>query len=98
LKKKPKKKPSTSLINADTTVYDLVATDVLDVLTHAELIVFLRLLVADEKYGSARMPVVNRELHADPRTVGRALSRLQARRIVSVSFDAAGARTIEVLR
>lgn len=94
-----KKKPAHTLINSETTVYDLVATPVLDDFGHAELVVFLRLLVALDRYAPVRrMPVLNRELHADPRTVGRALDRLEERGVVRVRYDASGRRTIEVVR
>lgn len=93
-----KKKPVTITLFATSSIADLVAVGVLDELTHAELVVLLRLLVARERYLERRMPVRNRELYDDPRTVGRALAKLAKRGVVRVRSDASGQRTIEVVR
>jgi hypothetical protein len=81
-----------------TTIVGLCNTDMLDELTHAELVVYLRLTALRGKYDTTEMPVRNSEIHKDARTAGRALSRLAARGMVSVRFSAAdNARTVEVM-
>lgn len=91
-------KPITSTLTATSTVADLVATRALDDMNQTEILVFLRLLAAFDVHCKRRMPVLNRELHDDKRTVGRALAGLEARGVVKVRHDASGGRTVELVR
>lgn len=84
-------------IGPRTHVAELAQSELLDQLTGAELVVYLRLVGMTGDKKTTVVDAKNYELHDSPRVARSALSKLEERRLVRVNLDGRAGRTIEVL-
>lgn len=84
-------------IGPKTPVAELARSELLDQLTGAELVVYLRLVGMTGDKATTVVDAKNAELHDSPRVARSALSKLEERKLVRVNLDGRAGRTIEVL-
>lgn len=80
-----------------TTVRAIADGKLLDALTHAQLIVYLKILSASARHRTRTLEIKNADMRVfDARTIRRILKDLEALELVRIDYGRLG-RTIEVL-
>lgn len=94
----PPAKSTTWGITSRSSVRQLAESPILDTLSGAELVVYLRLLAAVAKQRSRRVQVFNLQLHQnrEGKTAQAALRSLEEMGVIKVIHHGSGSRQIEV--
>lgn len=80
-----------------TTVRSLASGTLIDALTHAQLLVYLKILAASARYRTKTLEIKNDDIKVfDARTIRRVLKDLDAFKLIKIDYSRLG-RTIEVL-
>ncbi len=82
-------------IKPDTKIIDLATSELLTKLSHAELLVYIK-LVAHTATAGRRFKIMNCDLPIHERNAPRALKSLEKRGLLKLSYDEYKMRTIEM--